>query len=107
MHGKHQRFWKEADIQHFWSGHSFGRTDDGNSLSYDLARIIVEQLAKDWESFKRFVLAARHDDGGEAAAREHLGISLGDIAAALLERESSTAWSPAPDVWPREKATSL
>src|SRR5688572_25195416 len=72
MHGKHQRFWKEADIQHFWSGHSFGRTDDGNSLSYDLARIIVEQLAKDWESFKRFVLAARHDDGGEAAARERL-----------------------------------
>lgn len=105
MHARHQGFWGDEEIQQFWSGHSFGRTDDGNSLSYDLARIIVEQLGKDWEAFRRFVLAAHRDDGGEAAAHEHLGMGLGELAAALLEREFSAVWSPAPDGWPRESAT--
>jgi len=67
------------EIQEFWSGQSFARTDDGNMLSYELARVIVEQLAKSWESFERFVSHARREDAGAAAAAEHLGVDPGDI----------------------------
>ncbi len=59
---------------------------DGNLLSYDLARILVAYMAKDWEAFRRFVLAANMADGGAAAAREHLGADLGKLACALLGR---------------------
>ncbi|MGH8613784.1 MAG: hypothetical protein ACREYF_17640, partial [Gammaproteobacteria bacterium] len=52
MHEKHRGFWREREVQQFWSGESFARSDEGNSLSYDLARIIVEQFGKDWEGFR-------------------------------------------------------
>ncbi len=99
MHERHLRFWHEAEIQQFWSGESFARADEGNQLSYDLARILVEQMAKDWERFRGFVLAADRADGGEQAAMEHLGIDLGAAACALLEREPSPAWAPDPEGW--------
>lgn len=96
----HQRFWGEAEIQQFWTGESFRRPDDGNKLSYDLARIIVEQLAKTWEPFASFVAHASREDAGALAARESLGIELGAMVCALLEREPGPAWSPAlPDTF--------
>ena len=88
LHEKHLRFWGESEIQEFWSGASFNRTDDGNLLSYDLARILVEHLARDWERFRQFVLAADQIDGGARAAREFLGISLGSLVASLFEERS-------------------
>jgi hypothetical protein len=99
MRDKHLRFWGEDEIQQFWSGKSFGRPDEGQALSYDLARIMVEQLSKDWKPFKRFVGAADYQDGGDAAARQFLGASLGAITAALLERDSAPAWEPRPQRW--------
>jgi hypothetical protein len=99
MRGKHLRFWSSPEIQEFWSGKSFGHTDDGNLLSYDLAQIIVEHLAKDWSSFRAFALAANRNDGGSAAAHEHLGIDLGALAGALLEQESTSDWTPDPSIW--------
>ncbi|MET3493520.1 hypothetical protein [Variovorax boronicumulans] len=96
---KHLAFWDEATIQAFWSGESFFRTDDGNLLSYELARIMVEQLAKDWGLFARFATDARHEDGGADAANEVFGADLGVLACALLEREPDPRWSPAPDRW--------
>jgi hypothetical protein len=96
---KHLQFWGEAQLQQFWSGESFNRIDDGNLLSYDLARIIVEHLARDWDSFKRFVLAADHADGGAAAARQELGLDLGDLVCSLLEKKPSGAWAPRPQAW--------
>jgi len=99
MREKHLAFWGEDEIQEFWSGRSFARTDDGNLLSYDLARIIVEQLAKDWETFKGFALAADRSDAGAHAAHERLGIDLGKYACALLEREPSPAWTPDSARW--------
>ena len=99
MHAKHRRFWGDAEIQEFWSGKSFLRNDDGNVLSYDLARIIVAQLSKDWESFRAFVLASRLADAGAAAAVEHLGVELGTVACALLEKEPTPAWRPDPSAW--------
>jgi hypothetical protein len=99
MRDKHLSFWGEREIQQFWSGKSFDRTDDGNLLSYDLARIIVEQLAKDWKSFKRFVLAADRADAGACAASVAFGIDLGALACALLEQGGSPAWTPDPNAW--------
>lgn len=99
MREKHLRFWHAAEIQEFWSGESFHRTDDGNSLSYDLARIMIEQMAKDWESFRKFVLAADRADAGAGAAREHLGVDLGEVVCALLERQPSSQWAPDPRTW--------
>lgn len=90
----HQRFWGVAEIQQFWTGESFRRPDDGNKLSYDLARIIVEQLAKTWEPFTAFVANASQEDAGAQAAREAMGIELGAMVCALLQREPDSAWSP-------------
>lgn len=102
MHARHLRFWGEAEIQQFWSGKSFLRNDEGNELSYDLARILVSQLAADWERFRPFVLAADGADGGDAAAREHLGVPLADLAAALLEQPVDARWAPDPARWQGE-----
>jgi hypothetical protein len=99
MRDKHLSFWGEREIQQFWSGKSFDRTDDGNLLSYDLAQIIVEQLAKDWASFKRFVLAADRADAGARATSVAFGIDLGALACALLEQDGSPAWTPDPNAW--------
>ncbi|HVR53452.1 MAG TPA: hypothetical protein VMS38_27255 [Pseudorhodoferax sp.] len=99
MHARHQAFWRAAEIQEFWSGQSFLRADDGNELSYDLARILVAQFASDWPRFQRFALAAHMADGGAAAAREHLGVELGEVAAALLGSPAGAGWAPDPRRW--------
>jgi hypothetical protein len=94
MHAKLVRFFGEAQIQEFWSGTSFRRSDDGNMLSYELARILVEHLAADWSRFARFANAAHHGDAGAAAAREHLGVELGAMAAALLGHDDAARYAP-------------
>jgi len=99
MHDKHLQFWGDAEIQEFWSGKSFLRNDDGNMLSYDLARIVVAQLSGDWEQFRSFVLAANLADAGAAAAAEHMGMELGAVVCALLEKEADPAWTPNPGAW--------
>lgn len=96
---KRAQFWGENEIQEFWAGDSFSRPDEGNELSYDLARMMVEQMAQDWESFRRFVLAAEAADAGAKAAQEHLHIDLGDFVTTLLDRPASAAWAPRPDQW--------
>lgn len=98
MREKHLRFWRETEIQEFWSGKSFYRIDDGNSLSYDLARIMVEQMSKNWERFRDFVLTADRADAGAGAAQKHLGVDLGAFVCALLEKEPLAAWAPDPQV---------
>lgn len=99
MHAKHRAFWGDAEIQEFWSGKSFLRNDDGNLLSYDLARILVSQISVDWPSFQSFVLHANADDAGAAAAAEHLSLELGAAASVLLEREPTSAWAPRASAW--------
>lgn len=99
MHARHRQFWGPANIQQFWSGKSFLRADEGNELSYDLARIIVSQLGAAWDRFRPFVLAANADDGGASAAAEYLGVHLGDVVSALLELPPSPQWAPNPAVW--------
>ncbi len=94
MREKHLRFWGEAEIQEFWSGISFQRPDDGNPLSYDLARILVAQLARDWPRFRQFAVAAEQGDGGARAACEAFGVSLGQLFATLFEKEDAAAFEP-------------
>lgn len=81
------------------AGKSFLRSDEGNELSYDLARILVSQFGAEWDPFRSFVLAAAADDGGAAAAGEHLGLRLGQVLASLLEQEADPAWEPNPKAW--------
>jgi len=95
LRGMHLAFWGEAEIREFWNGYSFQRVDDGNLLSYDLARILVAYLAKDWDAFRRFVLVANMADGGAQAAREQLDADLGELVCALLGRPFAPAWRPA------------
>jgi hypothetical protein len=109
MRHKHLAFWDARTIQQFWSGESFHRPDDGNLLSYDLARILVEHMASDWEAFTRFALAADAGDAGATAAAEHLDLDLGAAAAVLLEASEHDDWLPQPDVWtqPERRAAGL
>ena len=95
LHHKLLAYWHESEIQEFWSGASFQRADEGAQLSYELARIMAELLAKDWPSFKSFVTNAHAEDAGAAAARAHLDMDLGELVCALLERDYLAGWSPA------------
>jgi hypothetical protein len=95
LHEKHRAFWNDELIQAFWSGESFFRTDDGNLLSYDLARIMVAQMGRSWPAFEQFATHARRDDAGAAAARDHMALDLGAYASLIVERDPSEAWTPA------------
>lgn len=91
-----QRFWTAETIQEFWSGKSFLRPDDGQPLSYELARILVQLLDKDYALLRAFTAAAHRDDGGAAAAGEALGTDLGAFAAVVL---GDGPWEPQPALW--------
>ena len=95
---KHLRFWGATEIQQFWSGESFARTDDGNMLSYDLARTLVEQFGKSWDTFELFVKHARRIDAGAAAAAEHMNLDLGAYVCALFDKPLSADWAPRPAI---------
>jgi hypothetical protein len=111
LHDKHLNFWDDDTIQEFWSGQSFHRGDDGNMLSYELARILVDNMGHDWPSFAKFVSAANRGDAGAEAARSWLSLDLGASVRALLELESRADWSPKPsvgaEVWPGARARRL
>ena len=99
QHRRHKAFWRTQEIQQFWSGDSFARTDEGRDLSYHLASILTAQLAADWASFASFANGANQEDGGAQAAQVHLGLSLGRAVCALLEREFEEAFEPNAGAW--------
>jgi hypothetical protein len=98
LHAMHLEHWNTDRIQAFWTGESFLRPgDDGSLLSYELARIIVEQMSREWDGFIAFLQAAGgSEDAGAEAARSVFGIELGTYAAALVEAPSDEGWSPEP-----------
>ena len=83
-------------MQEFWYGSSFHRPDDGQQLSYQLAQILVTNLSENYSAFVKFTNAAIWNDGGEAAAEEIFGISLGDLIANFLGEGD---WWPEPNTW--------
>ncbi len=96
MREKHLAFWNENTIQEFWSGKSWKRPDDGNPLSYELAKTFVTLAARDWDPFVGFVNAADGADSGEAAALEHLRYPLAHLVEAVLGESN---WAPNPARW--------
>lgn len=99
LHGKHVAFWDAARIQEFWSGRSFQRTDDGNLLSYELARILVQEMSREWSRFASFVQEASREDAGHAAARRLLEIDLAQSVCALFDKEGPAGWAPDASTW--------
>jgi hypothetical protein len=92
---KHSAFWNADTLQEFWSGKSFLRTDDGNLLSYDLARRITRRAAAAEDRFRAFVRAAHRDDAG-LGAQHHLGLQIADLITAML---GEGEWTPDPKRW--------
>ncbi|MBT2746518.1 MULTISPECIES: hypothetical protein [unclassified Lysobacter] len=92
---KHAAFWTPERIQEYWSGAAFHRTDDGNLLSYDLAKKMIGLAARDHDAFVPFVLAAHRDDAGQAAG-EHLGYPVQHLLEAVLGQGD---WTPRPQQW--------
>jgi hypothetical protein len=90
------RFWTPETIQEFWSGKSFLRPDEGQSLSYELAKLLVQLLDKDYERLQAFCRSAVREDGGMAAAGPALGASLAELAGAVLGEGD---WTPRPEMW--------
>lgn len=94
---RQKEFWTRHGLSFFWSGEGFGRPDDFQELSYQLAEILVRLLLVEvgrprWfgiikEPRRRlleFFRSANYEDGGEAACRLELGFGLSDLAAKFL-----------------------
>ena len=92
---QHAAYWNADSIQAFWSGKSFLATDDGNRLSYDLAKKITALAARDEAAFRAFVAQAHLQDGG-LAAEHHLGFPIAHLAEAVL---GEGPWQPQPATW--------
>lgn len=99
MHRMQIRFWNEDNIQEFWSGQAFLRSDEGQMLSYEMATTLVEQMARLWPQFRSFAREASLEDGGASAALRHFDLELGAAVCALVERDGDPAWSPDPRRW--------
>lgn len=92
---QHAAYWNAESIQQFWSGKSFLAADDGNRLSYDLAKKITALAAGDERAFRAFVAVAQMSDGG-LAAEQHLGYPIQNLLEAVLGEGD---WAPRPEVW--------
>lgn len=100
---RHHQYWDEEGIQAFWRGESFWFPDEGQELSYHLARFVFHALLGigDGPQLTEFVLKARREDAGEAAAQEVFGFGLGEIIGDFL---GPGDWVPRKDLPPRDPA---
>lgn len=93
---RHRDYWDATLLQSFWTGESFYFPDDGQELSYHLARFVLHSLHQGGntprEEMDRFFLSATHEDAGQAAALEVFGITLGECLEPLLGQGD---WEPA------------
>ena len=86
--------WQRNGLLQFWSGSAFSLPDQRQKRAYQLSEILTRTLlvdAKARVNFAAFVAAAHQDDGGEAAALQHLGASLGHWAGEFL---GPGEWAP-------------
>ena len=91
---RHQGYWNPQTIQEFWRGTSFANVE-GQELAYSLSRILMDFIATDLRpapaDFRDFVIHADRKDGGQAAARNYLGVELSDLVSAFL---GPGEWAP-------------
>lgn len=99
---EHRRFWDAETIQEFWSGIAFHRTDEGHSLSYELARYCVRALAHDYDAFAAFANNANYADGGDSAAIKVYGGGVGGL---INQFFGDGNWSPEPAGWHGENVS--
>jgi hypothetical protein len=96
---EHRAFWNAKTIQRLWSGRSFHQVES-QKLSYSLAEVLLDVINREVkpppEVFRRFVKQTSWHDAGQAAAREQLEVSLGEIASVFL---GPGDWEPAPETW--------
>lgn len=88
---KHKDYWNEDTIQKFWTGESFFQCNEGQELSYSLANIIVQNIATDYDIFKKFASDANYIDAGNAASLKHFNTDVGHLASTFL---GEGAWQP-------------
>jgi hypothetical protein len=104
---RHHAFWNEENIQEFWAGTTFHMAEEAQALSYSLAEVLVHKLSGDHRLFLEFLGRAHHDDGGQTAALDVLGMNLGDVVADFL---GPGEWRPVRkamvDCWNRAEAKS-
>jgi hypothetical protein len=82
---RHQHHWAKRGLQCFWGGDGFTHDDRGQELSYELAYLLVSILIGDHRGrVPAFLRASTRGDFGVAAAREHLGMTLGQLATQFL-----------------------
>ena len=87
-------YWHENELSNFWWGKGFFLTDDAQMPSYQLAQVLFHLLLSDHRrQLPDFVRHAHAADAGDSSAREHLGKSVGDLAAQFLGPGS---WEPVP-----------
>lgn len=90
-------WWTEDRMQGFWRGDLWNSEDDEQSLCYEMSRMLFRVLRQPVEKaplrFRAFIRAADAADAGEAAAREHLGVPLGELASEIL---GPGDWAPRP-----------
>ena len=98
LYSQHELFWGEEEIQEFWSGDAFYRTDEGQRLSYQLAQFAVDALSNEYETFIQFANKAHFSDGGESAANEVYEGSLGNLISNFFGEGN---WFPNPERWPK------
>jgi len=93
---EHRAFWNADTIADFWSGLSFSAPDPASKLSYQLARVLLYKIRNDHapspRSFREFVRHAEQHDAGDGAAREHLGVGLGDLVSDFLGPGDWVSW---------------
>lgn len=98
-----RRYWRRFGLRPFWTGAGFHAPGKVAGLNYQLAIILFELMAEAcrprWLGLSRhrqqgmfaFLRDATAADAGEAAALQHLGHSLGDLAGQFL---GPGDWSP-------------
>jgi hypothetical protein len=77
-------FWTEDRIQEFWAGTSFDVAGKSSTLSYRLSQLLLNSAMRDLPAFREFLKRADYRDGGQDAALQCLGFSIGDLAGEFL-----------------------
>lgn len=92
---RHRAYWNQSTIDNFWSGQSFTSPDDGQELSYNLAKVLFRNLNGDFSRRVRdFIRSANFADAGEQALVDTCGVRLEDRVVQFL---GPGHWKPRND----------
>lgn len=92
---RHRAYWNQETIHLFWSGDSFHSPDEGQELSYSLARILVRNLMSDFPNgVSAFINAADYMDAGNSALVSACGVSLAKRVEQFI---GDGPWTPRSD----------